>query len=495
MEKNRSGINILGRQEAPLAIVPKQNMCMMSCIRREFWNKELHEVSSPLYLCANAQKRQSQKPTCSTASIKKSWEYNMKLVIYIAKRVAGLGFLPILCACSVAHADPAKRNWSQLPVIQMSGGLKVFWSVIGPTENAAHAYSRGFSPITVTMPFKDYQGGKRESIYKYVSEDGANPSSNPWHKPPFFEHVIRRDIDFAKPRGIYVHDTELAIEDAARAWERPDRRNDSGATNFPEFEKAYYREWASWFALPAKWTKERYPNVAVGVYGLQPFSRDYWGIAKNNADQIDEAHRKDSLIWRNVDPYVDFYTASIYVFYDNPGSFYYMAANVEENYRRTRAFGDKPVYAFVMMNLQGKTDDLPPDLVEAMAIIPYFSGARGITLWGYEPQLKPEDGPPYDQLPRFMRGLERVAGLSAKIGTAKLVFDDEAQALWKEKRPLIRRFVVSPSECVVMAINPWQGERDLSKAEVPCGRQKFSVAMTGKETTLVHIDGERITLH
>ena len=52
--------------------------------------------------------------------------------------------------------------------------------------------------------------------------------------------------------------------------------------------------------------------------GPQPFRRDYWGIADKNAAQIDGTHRTDWLLWKYIDPHIDFYIASIYVFYERP---------------------------------------------------------------------------------------------------------------------------------------------------------------------------------
>jgi hypothetical protein len=55
---------------------------------------------------------------------------------------------------------------------------------------------------------------------------------------------------------------------------------------------------------------------------VQPFRRDYWGAAGKSAQQIDGMHRSDAELWQYIDPHVDFYVASVYVFYDDPGSIY-----------------------------------------------------------------------------------------------------------------------------------------------------------------------------
>jgi hypothetical protein len=113
-------------------------------------------------------------------------------------------------------------------------------------------------------------------------------------------------------------------------------------------------------------------------------------------------------------------------------------------------------------------------------------------LSGYEPQMKRGDGQPYETLPVYMRNLERISRRSEKIGRAKLVSDEPAHVVWKERRPLVRRLLVSEDECVALAINPWQAEGATTRADVACGKSRHSVAMQGRSTTLVHIAGNRV---
>ena len=87
--------------------------------------------------------------------------------------------------------------------------------------------------------------------------------------------------------------------------------------------------------------------------------------------------------------------------YERPDSIYYMASNVELNYARTRLPGTKPIYVYEWLRYWSLTyfaPEVAPYIAEAMAIVPFFSGAKGIVLWGYEPQLT--SGIPYKGLPR-----------------------------------------------------------------------------------------------
>lgn len=377
-------------------------------------------------------------------------------------------------------------TWADIPRFEMKGGLKAFWNVLTPVaENNTEAYARGFEPVTLVNTYSDYWGKPRRDINP--SKDG--PSANPWDMPPNFELVVRRAIENGKPSGIYVQDIEFPfVENSEKAHGDTAARLASGATSLAAFEAAYYKKWAEWFWLPLLWTKERYPGAVVGLYGPQPFRRDYWGVAGKDAAQIDGSHRTDALLWEYIDPYVDFYISSIYLFYDKPDSVFYMAANVEENYLRTRPFGDKPVYAYEWMlfhisnaELSGK--EVPGYLAEAMAIIPYFSGAKGVVLWGWEPQLKTAR-PPYAQLPRYVRSLQRVAALSDKIGRGRLVIDTPAHAAWRARQPLVRTIALDDGSCVVMAIDPWQDETARSTKRVRCGEWEADIALEGRGTAL-----------
>jgi hypothetical protein len=400
--------------------------------------------------------------------------------------------LGVTSTCAIAET---KKSWDGLPVITMRGGLRIYWRVYtGKENNLRHAERHGFLPVTEVGTYSDYRGSQRENIDNFL----GSANSNPWNKPPFFERVIKRNIDQHPSTSLYVHDIEFDFEeDAAVAWRHLSSRQASGAKDFAAFEDAYFREWASWFWLPVNWTKEKYPGTPVGIYGPQPFRRDYWGIADKSAAQIDGTHRTDWRLWQYIDPHVDFYIASIYVFYDRPDSVFYMAANVEENYTRTRTLGNKPVYAYEWLryhdsNRSLASRELDPYLVEAMAIIPFFSGASGIVLWGYEPQMTRGEGRPYETLPLYMKNLDRVARLSEKIGTATLVIDEPAHVLWKQRKSLVRRLVVSTDECIVLAINPWQAEEATTTVEVTCGPYRHVVSMQGRHSTLVHISGNRV---
>jgi hypothetical protein len=173
----------------------------------------------------------------------------------------------------------------------------------------------------------------------------------------------------------------------------------------------------------------------------------------------------------------------------------YIAANVEENYQRTRRYGNKPVYAYEWLRYHNSNQkltgrELASYLVEAMAVVPYFCGARGVVVWGWEPGRK---GQYYANLPLFAESLGRISDLSERLTKAELVIDEPAHVLWKERRPLVRKSKLSDDEWIVLAVNPWQADDAQGKATIPCGTQAVELPLLGRHTGIFAVCGGRVT--
>jgi hypothetical protein len=407
--------------------------------------------------------------------------------------MAALLFSPLTHRVLAATNDTAAPTptWDQVRRVTMSGGLRVFWNVHGGDNalNYREAAAHGFEMVTLLNTYSDYPGRQKENISTAL----ATNRNNPWRKPEFFERIIKRNIASRTNEGaLFVHDIEFSFEeDTDKAWADPAVCAASHATTREQFAAAYFREWATWFSLPCTWAKEKFPGKPVGIYGPQPFRRDYWGLTGKRAQQMDGTHRTDAELWQHIDPTVDFYIASVYVFYEDPGSLYYIAANIEENVERTRRFGNKPLYAYEWLRYHDSNKklagrELAPWLVEAMAVLPYFSGARGLVVWGSEPKLK---GQYYRSLPAFCSSLGRVADLSGKMAKAQRLPDVPAHQLWKAKQPLVRRLQVAAGEWVVLAVNPWQADDANSSLAVELGGHNLKLELRGKHTELFHVTG------
>ena len=62
------------------------------------------------------------------------------------------------------------------------------------------------------------------------------------------------------------------------------------------------------------------------------------------------------------------------------------------------------------------------------------------------------------------------------------MIDEPAHVLWKEKRPLVRKFKLSDQEWLVLAVNPWQADDARSQVTVPCGTQPVDLPLGGRHT-------------
>ena len=423
-------------------------------------------------------------------------------------RVAFLLMFGVLISQASSFAEETKpAGWEKIRTIKMSGGLRVFWDVGGfPTmPHRLQAIEHGFEPVNIIGDYADYKGKDKRHIGKFLHKQKV--TNNPWNRPDYFEEIVHQNAiriggrkhDRLGAKGLFVHDIEFPFEqDIEKAWADPVVRKASGAKNLKEFEEVYLKEWTKWFTIPCDIGKKEFPKLPAGLYGPQPFRRDYWGIVGKSASQIDGTHALDAKLWKHIDPHVDFYIASIYVFYDSPGSVFYIASNVEENFKRTRQYGNKPVYAYSWLryhngNLKLKNKELPPWLADATAVIPYFYGAKGNVLWGWEPKLKKGDEI-YKHLSVYADSLGRVADLSRKIATAIPAKDDEpAHVLWKEKRPLLKRLKVKgKDEWIVLAVNPWQAEDESSDLKIRCGSRRFTLKLQGRHSDIFHIKGRKV---
>jgi hypothetical protein len=428
-----------------------------------------------------------REPTLGDGYVRKSSMSLTGLSRLMALLMLGcaLSFLGMIIVLAQSEA-PIKPVWETIRITPMASDLRIFWGVYGDNaHNHPQAVARGFELYAELSTYADYRDNQKENIVAFLGKNRTNP----WRRPPFFEKSVRLNIaEIPRGRAMIVHDIEIEYEHSAtKAWLDREARAASGATTLEEFTEAYYREWAKWFWLPCAWTKEQFPDIPVGIYGVQPFRR-----GSGPADYGPEGTMHgDEAVWKYIDPHVDFYVASTYISHDGPETFFYLASTVEESFKVTRAYGSKPVYAYVWPRFHEGSprwalEELPADLVEAMAVVPFFSGARGVVLWGYEPTVK---GQPYTRLPEFMNSLGRVSDLSARIAAARLLEHDPAHVLWKEKLPLVRVLQVADDECVIMASNPWQGHQASSTVQAYCGALLLTLPVEGRRTEIFYSQG------
>jgi len=375
--------------------------------------------------------------------------------------------------------QPARTPWQDLPQVTMKPPFRAFWNVEEPpgSPNRREALSHGFEGVELIQTFTDYPGGQKENLIDHIRQHPMDP----FLKPGFFQKTITKNL---KPKEwtarLLVHDLEFSFVE-------PPTGEAGRVISGTEFLKA----WATWYTAPCDLSRQVSGNMEIGIYGVQPFARDYWNLVSGNL----EGHVRDEALWRLVDPHVDFATASVYLYYELPDSIYYLAANLERNRATLDKVSKKPLYAYEWLRYHESNHTLGGRevagyLAEAMAVVPYFSGAQGLVLWGYEPAAK---SPPYENLRSFMESLSRIAGLSEALGASELIIDASAESLWKARSPLIRKRKIAPDDWVVLVLNPWQPDGTSSIAEVTCGSAKVPLEMRGKHSQIYRVHRGRVT--
>jgi len=120
-------------------------------------------------------------------------------------------------------------------------------------------------------------------------------------------------------------------------------------------------------------------------------------------------------------------------------------------------------------------------------------GFRLVNLLGTNADYPGRKGQYYRNLPLFAESLGRVADLSVRLAKAELMIDEPAHVLWKEKRPLVRKFKLSDDEWAVLAVNPWQPDDAPSKVSVRCGAKTVELPLVGRHTGIFEVRGDRVT--
>jgi hypothetical protein len=422
--------------------------------------------------------------------------FTKALVAQLAVMAVGLGALVTISSGSGA-ADPS--SWDSMKPFTMKGDLHAVWGVIAGPANEDQARAHG-------MEVMDF--GNAYSAYKNPTT-GLNENldlSHPWTKrdpamQELFQKTIQQNVRAGRGNPIYTTDIEIGFRyGPADAFKDPAIRALAGTEDYATFVDLYQREAATWTTIPTELARELNPGVRIGTYGPQAFA-PAGNILSANPKVVVDHYQRFSLAYKYIDPSVEFHTASTYLDWDyGAGAPYYMQANVETNVYYASLLGNKPVYAYFWPRYENSklpTDgQLVPDFVmESAAIAPYFVGAKGTVMWGFEP--KTADRQPYLNMPGYMDGLRRVAAFSEKISKAAVIAPDApAYELFQKKLPLVRKLKISDTEWLVMALNPFQDDAVESTLPVTLGPEKVELKLNGKHTEIYHLQAgqlDRIT--
>lgn len=384
-------------------------------------------------------------------------------------------------------------SWDSIPSIAIDGSYLLYWNVndFSRGANESRAVEKGFKTVRLVNTFSG-AGQNRMRILDHIRSNRGRPEL----RPDEFEGVVRSNIEVNRPKDIYVHDIEFEF-DRKRPINLQDSQLSSSRRAISETD--YLKKWGGWFSDPLVWSKGIYPRVPTGIYGPQIVRDSYHGFEiKSRSDFLKETH-SDRLIWAVIDPHVDFYLASVYIPYDRPDAIFYVASNIEENVIAGRGFRDLPLYAYVWLRFHDWNKDLKnrllgDELVEAVALLPVFSGAKGTVLWGYEPSVTIEDAS-YSNLSHFISSINRLASIGPllKGATVDLSYGRAAD-LWRERRVYIRRLVLGQDDCLFALINPWLQLGGVSEHQIECGGKRHTVALNSRRISLIRLRKDELEI-
>ena len=163
----------------------------------------------------------------------------------------------------------------------------------------------------------------------------------------------------------------------------------------------------------------------------------------------------------------------------------YQLFQVEANIARS----DKDIMLFEWLSYNkcqatstyGYNQSIKKHLIEAQAIMPFFSGAKGIWLW--EGPINP-DTLNYSRYETYINSLYRLSQFKDFfVGDYRLIIPKSAYQHFQDRDP-IWRGVLKGSEVLIAAINEFANDDEITDLEVNYGGWSQKIQLKGKETFL-----------
>ena len=129
----------------------------------------------------------------------------------------------------------------------------------------------------------------------------------------------------------------------------------------------------------------------------------------------------------------------------------------------------------------GYNEGIKKHLIEAQAILPFFSGAKGVWLW--EGPINP-DTLNYSRYETYVNSLYRLSQFKDFfIGDYRLIIPKTAYQHFQDKDP-VWRGVLKGNEILIAAVNEFANENDVTDLEVSYGGWSQKIQLKGKQTFL-----------
>ena len=325
--------------------------------------------------------------------------------------------------------------------------------------------------------------------------------------------------------GKYLLQTDILMVDLERIREtdvqilrlKTDPTTPTAYRTLPDaaFLLRYKKDMTALYAEGLRYIRERadLSNTRLSTYSDSPILNTFVNVVGNSwADWSTNPARvhyllKDTTAFARVGgPFLerlDYVSPSAYYYNDYPSALApdylaYMLFQIEAN----RAWTDKPVMPFVWMRFHDCCGNHPnfirPEMAEATAIFPFFSGAKGLWLWdvpGFDDSrsgnFRANDV--YTAYESFVHGLYRLSRFSDMFeGAYQLVIPKPARDLMDAREP-VWRGVVKGQNILVAAQNPYA--TDNQKTTITVRHQNFSrdITLIGRQVYLCQFNLAAIT--
>ncbi len=272
-----------------------------------------------------------------------------------------------------------------------------------------------------------------------------------------------------------------------------------------QFIDRYKRDLQKLYTEPITYLKKRgiATETQIGSYSDVPIRGNFnnwlglktfnWADYTSNASSVLHIMRDSTSgdVGGSFYNNLDFLTPSCYYYYnynDPLGKDYlaYLLFVVEAN----RFWSNKDVVPFVWLRYHDSfnptTPFVPRFVAEATAIMPFFSGAKGLWLWEYPDEAKQENFATYEY---FIAALHRLSQHKRFFeGNYELVIPQPAIDNAKSQTP-IWRGVVKNSEILIAAQNPYaNSDTQLTTITVKYQGWQKDITLTGRDVFLCAFD-------
>lgn len=128
---------------------------------------------------------------------------------------------------------------------------------------------------------------------------------------------------------------------------------------------------------------------------------------------------------------------------------------------------------------------------EAMAIFPFFSGAKGLWLWEDPAEINRQQN--WTMYEHFIHGLYKLSNYKSFFsGSHELYMAQPARDLYAEQLP-VWRAVVKDNKILIAAQNPYAAENETTKLDVNYKEWRNTISLKGREVFLCAFDLFKVT--